>query len=121
MSANNLKFDDADLAGSLATLDDDALDNVPFGVVRLDADDHVLSYNRWEATLSGLDPARVRGQHFFTQVAPCTNNFMVAERYKETEVDEVVDYVFTFRMQPTKVRLRLIVTASDRFLCVDRV
>lgn len=114
----SLRFDAPDLAAALAGLERSQLDDVAFGVVELDGDDQVLWYNRWEATLSGLDPERVVGQHFFTQVAPCTNNFMVAERFKEDGLDDEVDYVFTFRMHPTPVRLRLIAGEHGRYLCV---
>lgn len=120
MPTSDLRFDQPELAPQLVELSQTELDDVDFGVVRLDADGHVLAYNRWEASLSGLDPQRVVGQHFFTQVAPCTNNFMVAERFSEAALDDVIDYVFTFRMRPTKVRLRLIVDGSGRFLLVDR-
>jgi photoactive yellow protein len=54
-------------------------------------------------------PESVLGRNFFTQVAPCTNNFMVAERYVENgALDAVIDYVFTYKMKPTKIRLRLL-------------
>jgi hypothetical protein len=37
------------------------------------------------------------------------NNFLVAQRFEEaSEVDEVIDYVLTLRMRPTKVRLRML-------------
>jgi photoactive yellow protein len=51
----------------------------------------------------------VIGRKFFTEVAPCTNNFMVAHRFEtEPELDDVIDYVFTFRLAPLKVHLRLL-------------
>ncbi len=87
----------------------DALDGLPFGVVAMAADGAVEGYNTAEGKLSGLTPARVIGRNFFTSVAPCTNNFMVAHRFEsEPEIDAVIDYVFTFRLAPLKVRLRLL-------------
>jgi photoactive yellow protein len=86
-----------------------ALDKLPFGVVGLAADGTVARYNAVEGKLSGLTPARVIGRKFFTSVAPCANNFMVAHRFEtEAELDVFVDYVFTFRLVPLKVRLRLL-------------
>ena len=61
------------------------------------------------SVVSGLTPARVIGRNFFTDVGPCTNNYLVAQRYADSDdLDEQLDYVFTFRMAPTPVRLRLL-------------
>jgi hypothetical protein len=39
----------------------------------------------------------------------CMNNFMVAQRFEDEDVlDTVIDYVLTFRMRPTPVKLRLV-------------
>jgi photoactive yellow protein len=84
------------------------LDALPFGVVTMAGDGTVLHYNVWEAELSGLTPERVTGRNFFTSVAPCTDNVIVAHRYRnEVVLDVVIDYVFAFRMQGKKVKLRL--------------
>ena len=120
----SLKFTQPELHEGLATADADALDSLPFGVVGLALDGKVTSYNIAESRLSGLTPANVVGRHFFSAVAPCTNNFMVAHRFEnETAIDDIIDYVFTLRMQPTKVRLRLLKEAgrSLMFLAVERV
>jgi photoactive yellow protein len=85
------------------------LDRIPFGLVAMAVDGTVEHYNLAEAQLSGLSASRVLGRHFFTLVAPCTNNFMVAHRFEaEPEIDAIIDYVFTFKIAPTKVRLRLL-------------
>ena len=82
---------------------------------RVSPDGTVEHYNLAEAAISGLTPERVVGRHFFTAVAPCTNNFMVAHRFEtEVEIDTMVDYVFTFRLAPTKVRLRLMKRPGGR-------
>ena len=85
-------------------------------------DGTVERYNAAEARLSGLSAARVVGRHFFTSVAPCTNNFMVAHRFEtEPEIDAAIDYVFTFRLAPLKVRLRLLrrQDAARMYLAVE--
>ena len=75
----------------------------------MDRDGTVLGYNQRESQLSGLPPARVAGRNFFTDVGPCTNNFMVAQRYADSDdLDEQLDYGFTFQMVPTTGRLRLL-------------
>ena len=48
------------------------------------------------------------GRHFFSDVAPCMNNYLVADRFEETTLDVTMPYVLSFRMRPTPVRLRLI-------------
>jgi len=73
--------------------------------------------------MAGLSRERVVGRNFFTSVAPCTNNFMVAERFmSEPELDVKMDYVFTLRMKPTPVKLRLLrsATAEHMYLLVKR-
>jgi hypothetical protein len=51
----------------------------------------------------------VTGRNFFVDIGPCTNNYLVARRYADGgELDEQLDYVFTFRMAPIPVRLRLL-------------
>ena len=81
------------------------------------------AYNTCEARAAGLSAARVLGQNFFTAVAPCTNNFMVAQRFTdEPELDATIDYVFTLKMRPTKVKLRMLAAPSSRrqYLLVRR-
>ncbi len=99
------------------------LDTWPFGIIGFDADDRVVRYNAAEAALSGLDPDRVIGLDLFTEVAPCTNNEMVAERFHTCErLDEQLPYTFTMRMSPTAVELRLLARPESplRYLLVHR-
>lgn len=119
-----MNIDAPDLLPNLEAADTAALDAADFGIVRMEADGTVLAYNTYESRLSGLSPDGVVGKHFFTQVAPCTNNFMVAERYAEPgALDVKVDYVFTYKMKPTKVRLRLLrrADAVEQYLVVAKV
>lgn len=104
-----LKFNVPNILGLLEKMDDKTLDQQPFGIVRMLPDGEVVSYNRYESNLSGLSAANTIGQNFFVQVAPCTNNFMVAHRYsQETNLDSEIDYLFTYGMKPTQVKLRLL-------------
>jgi photoactive yellow protein len=84
-------------------------DKLPFGVIGLEADGTVAVYNTEEGKLAGLSPARVIGRHFFTSVAPCINNSMVAHPLQAaSEIDSILDYVYMFRLSPVEVRLRLL-------------
>jgi photoactive yellow protein len=111
------------LLGQLEAADAAMLDALPFGVIGMALDGTVTSYNAAESRLAGLTPAKVIGRHFFSAVAPCTNNFMVAHRFEtEPDIDDIIDYVFTLRMLPTKVRLRMLKQANftHMFLVVER-
>jgi hypothetical protein len=51
------------------------------------------------------------------------NNFLVAQRFEdEAELDEIVPYVLTLRMRPTKVRLRLLKTPETAlsYILIER-
>lgn len=119
----NFSFHDEDLLVQLESMSVDEVDQLGFGVIGFDAEERVTVYNSYEAGVSGLDPERVIGGQLFTEVAPCTNNYLVAERFRaESELDEQLDYVFTLRMRPTPVRLRLLAhpTSTLRYLVVEQ-
>ena len=115
-------FSAADLFDQLQSASDVDLTDAPFGVVRFDERGTVTLYNNWESGLSGLSPEGVVGRSFFEEIAPCTNNFLVAERYTDAaELDETITYTFTWKMTPTRVRLRMLRQgASARYLIVER-
>lgn len=118
-----LDFTSPDLGTVLDRATPQEMDGADFGIVRLDSAGVVGFYNLYESRLSGLNPEDVVGKNFFLEVAPCTNNFMVALRYEAPgNLDENVDYVFSFRMKPTRVQLRLIAQehAAWRYLVVRR-
>ena len=118
-----MTFDDVPMIEMLSTMDEAALDGLPFGVVGLDNANMVELYNAHEERYSGLPRGIVVGRHFFSDVAPCMNNYMVAERLEEAPLDATLPYVLTFRMRPTPVRLRLLHAseALRRWVLVARV
>jgi photoactive yellow protein len=108
----------------LETMNQTAMDQEEFGIVRMNRIGKINAYNKYELELSGHQLHEVLDKDFFQQIAPCTNNFMVAERYQSKEVlDEEMDYVFTYRMQPTKVKLRLLASPEEdnQYLLVKKV
>jgi photoactive yellow protein len=108
---SSIAFDAPRLREQLDQLRDDpaAYDALDFGLVAMDLDGNVLAYNRLEAQYAGLDPRKVRGLNFFTDVAPCTNNYLVSGRFDdEALLDDMIDYVFTVKLRPTPVKLRLL-------------
>ncbi len=70
----NPRFDDPDLAASVAGLSAADIDALPFGVIRLDPQGVVRIYNAAERALSGSGSRPRLGLCFFTEVAPCMNN-----------------------------------------------
>lgn len=106
-----IDFSSKDLLASLESQSNAFYDELPFGVVKMDANGTVVYYNKQESVIAGVDPSIAKGKNFFVQVAPCTNNFMVAEKYKLAELDEELDYMFTYVTSPIKVRLRLLKSA----------
>jgi len=122
-----LEFAQTELLDQLLTLDASELDTLEFGVIGIGADTVVRDYNALEAKLAGLSKERVIGHPLFTVVAPCMNNFMVAQRFEDTAaagqaLDLTLDYVLTLRMRPVKVKLRLLAGAGAerRFVLVNR-
>ena len=126
-TAQALHFTDADLLPALQQGTDADLDALEFGVIGIDPAGVVRRYNAYESRLAGLSPQRVLGHPLFTVVAPCMNNFMVAQRFEDaaasaSPLDTTIDYVLTLRMRPIKVKLRLLSQPGDamRYVLVQR-
>jgi len=120
-------FDTPGLADLLDASSQEQLDALEFGVIGFDAETIVQRYNAVESQAAGLSPQRVIGEPLFTNVAPCLNNFMVAQRFEDaadeaSELDDTIDYVLTLRMRPIKVKLRLLASAggANRYVLVQR-
>ena len=96
---------------SVEKMQEQDLDTLPFGAIRLDKDGKVLSYNDAEAKLTGRDPKRVIGRNFFTDVAPCTNVQAFAGRFREgvarKAMHVIFPYRFDFEMAPRDVTVTL--------------
>jgi photoactive yellow protein len=125
--ASPLAFAAPGLLPQLPAADEAQLDQLDFGVIGFDADTIVRVYNATESQAAGLSPQRVLGQPLFTNVAPCMNNFMVAQRFEDAadqgvELDATIDYVLTLRMRPVKVSLRLLAAPGSpmRYVLVAR-
>ena len=120
-------FAEADLQPRLDRCTDAELDALDFGVIGFDAEGRVRRYNRFESHAAGLSPQRVLGFPLFSVVAPCMNNYLVAQRFEDAQaagqaLDATIDYVLTLRMRPVKVRLRLLAApaATTRYVLVCR-
>ncbi|GCL65818.1 phosphonate transporter [Pseudaquabacterium pictum] len=123
------QFDQADLLDWLCAADPASLDDLGFGVIGFGPDTEavVQRYNRTESLGSGLPLDQVLGRPLFNEVAQCMNNYLVAQRFDDaqadgTVLDDQLPYVFTLRMRPTPVVLRLLSAPGRplRFVLVQR-
>src|SRR6476661_531911 len=107
-----MMFDDPGLFDHLNGIPIAGLNTLGFGVIGFDRECRVRRYSDVEAKRAGLAASVIIGTHMFEQVAQCMNNYMVAQRFHDAlefnqELDVTMDYVLTFRMRPTHVKLRL--------------
>jgi len=114
-----LKLGQSDIYSQIDTLDDTELDNLDFGVIGFDDEAVVCRYNAFESKAAGLSVSRVMGHSLFTVVAPCMNNYLVAQRFEDAKetgnnLDATIDYVLTLRMRPAKVKLRLLASRGRK-------
>ncbi|MGK2859018.1 MAG: PAS domain-containing protein [Thermoanaerobaculia bacterium] len=95
----------------VTAMGEEKLNALPFGAIKLDKDGTILSFNQYEAKLTGRDPNKVIGKNFFAEVAPCTNVQAFAGRYREGvakgDLHAVFPYKFDFKMAPRDVTVTL--------------
>ena len=87
------------------------LDSLAFGVIQVDDQGIVKSYNKYESELGNTPIPEAIGKNFFTQVAPCTNNRLIYGRFKEgvaaNQLEFEVNYVFTYKIKPVNVTIQV--------------
>lgn len=111
------------LQETLDAMSSEELDNLDFGVIKMSLDGVVIEYNATERRGSGLRMDQVMGLDFFVEVAPCMNNYLVAQKFIDNdELDETLDFILTFRMAPTPVEMRLLKSkaAGTQYVLIDR-
>ncbi|MEF8792545.1 photoactive yellow protein [Thiohalorhabdus sp.] len=106
-----LRFESDNIFNALADMDGEAMNSLPFGVIRLDREGTILEYNLTEGQLTGTDPRKVMGQNFFRDVAPCTVNPQFYGRFVEGlekgELDTVFEYIFDHQMATERVKVHM--------------
>ena len=105
-----------------ASIGENELDSLPFGVIQLDAQGTVLRYNAYEEKLSGLARQKVVGKNFFRQIAPCTNIQDFYGRFCEGvaagELHCTFRYHFAFKRNPRDVTVTLLYNAQEKLTWV---
>ncbi len=111
------KTEVADILGNLGSISREIADSKDFGIVKVDESGIIQLYNKYESELAGVPVANAEGKNFFTQVAICTNNRLFFGKFKEgvakKQLDATFYYVFTYKMKPTNVVIRLYRDPSD--------
>lgn len=110
---NQINFEIQGLGQILSQLSSEHLSMLEFGVIGFDDEGIVKVYNAYESKMTGLSYESVIDADLFSTVAPCMNNFLVAQKFEDAldekiELDETIDFVLTLKMKPTRVKLRLI-------------
>ncbi len=107
--------------------DDEELDELPFGVICLDAEGTILRYNAAEARMARLDRADVIGRSFFGEVAPCADTPEFRGRFDDYvagRVDAPVlrfAYLFDFKFGAQDVEVELLGLGEGRYyLLINR-
>ena len=88
-------IDAPDLARQLAAMTPEAIDVLPFGVIRLDAAGVVTLYSARERLESGFR-REVLGRSFFADIAPCMQRPEVSGRLERARAAGTLDVAFDF-------------------------
>ena len=98
------------------------LDQLPYGMIQLDATGRILRFNAVESRLASLPQQQQIGKHFFTEVAPCTKVQEFYGRFKEGVIRESLDssfqFHFAFKQNPRDVTVRLFYSKRTRSVWV---
>lgn len=92
--ARALDLTDEALRSHVEQLSPEALDALPFGVIRLDDAGKVTFYSRTEAEQSGFGDRKAIGRDFFTQLAPCLGTPEFMHRIERARQDGTLDVMF---------------------------
>lgn len=110
-----VNFSDPNLLEWLEQQSNEQLDETPFGIVRMNREGVVVAFSKTESHITGVTPSYAIGKYYFTQIAPCANNMMVAAKYAQPTLDEELDYILTYVCEPMKVRLRLLKSPDSQY------
>jgi photoactive yellow protein len=96
------------MLGSITRADIDPLD---FGVIKIDDSGKVVLVNQYQSELGGVPVPSFEGKHYFTAIAPCTNNGLFYGTFRKgvaaNNLNVAFPYTFNFKMKPTNVRIHM--------------
>ena len=102
--------------GAVSRLSPDELDQLPYGLICLDAKGRVVHYNDTESRLARLPKERVIGKNFFTDVAPCTRvrefEGEFYELVRDTSKIRVRTFDLVFRFRHSEQHVTIVLTPA---------
>jgi len=108
-------FGDPNLARQLDAMGQEELDDLPFGVLKLDGDGRVVGYNRVEAEIAEVDFAQQINHNFFTEIAPCMDNPFFRGRFEDgiNTGALALDFEFETDLDPRAEHIRVRMLNSE--------
>jgi photoactive yellow protein len=88
--------------GYVNNVSEEELDELPYGLIVLDAEGKVLFYNETESKLAGYEREQVVGKNFFDDVAPCTRVKQFQgrfEKFVDGELGRTTFFDFAFHFE----------------------
>jgi photoactive yellow protein len=110
-----IDFGDPSLASRLDEMRQAELDQLPFGVLKLDSEGRIVGYNQIEGEIAEVDFARQINHNFFTEIAPCMDNPFFRGRFEDgiKAGGLALDFEFETDMDPRAEHIRVrMLTAS---------
>lgn len=100
-----------DIENVLSRMNPTEIDGMAYGAIQLDGTGKILFYSAAEGRITGRDPKDVIGKNFFRDVAPCADTPKFAGVFRAGvaagKLNTKFEYVFDYKMQPTKVSVHL--------------
>jgi photoactive yellow protein len=121
-----VSFDADDLDNVFANSTAEELDQVPFGIVKVNRDGRILLFNTVEAQITGHTAGDVVDKNFFTDVAPCTNEGSFRGRFDEGVKKGNLNVVFEWHldgkdMPMVQVHMKAARTADTYWIFTKRL
>ncbi len=102
--------------GVVSRLSPQELDQLPYGLICLDAQGRVVHYNDTESRMAQLPKDRVIGRNFFAEVAPCTRVREFEGEFHELVRDpgrvRVRSFDFVFRFRHSEQHVTIVLTPA---------
>ena len=106
-----VEFGQDDLDNVMANLSPAEIDGLAFGAIQLDGMGTVISFNATESAITGRQKDAVIGRNFFSEIAPCCDKAgfrgVFDEGVRSGKLNAMFDYVFDYRMNPTRVKVQM--------------
>ena len=95
MSDSLPDFSEPALAKRIEALSPEAIDTLPFGVIRLDGEGRVAYFSEAERQLSGIGSLAKLGDNFFADIAPCMGTDAFRGRIERARKAGTLDIEFS--------------------------